>query len=183
MLYFVDDNQLTTGFVNFGMDVFLDDNSEENALQILVEVYGWNDGEVAPSLSAGGPTANDPNYNLTDLGDAVTVLQTQVLATSVDDATWQTSALGRVDVGDGYDNYAWRVGVLGGTNGDSFAFDNITATSGVAPPMITAFDRAANGDVIIDFTSGGNVDVYRSCLLYTSPSPRDQRGSRMPSSA
>ena len=24
---------------------------------------------------------------------------------------------------------------------------------------------------------------YNSCLLYTSPSPRDQRGSRMPSSA
>ena len=24
---------------------------------------------------------------------------------------------------------------------------------------------------------------YQSCLLYTSPSPRDQRGSRMPSSA
>ena len=24
---------------------------------------------------------------------------------------------------------------------------------------------------------------YRPCLLYTSPSPRDQRGSRMPSSA
>jgi len=27
-----------------------------------------------------------------------------------------------------------------------------------------------------------NVDLY-ACLLYTSPSPRDQRGSRMPSSA
>ena len=26
-------------------------------------------------------------------------------------------------------------------------------------------------------------DYSRSCLLYTSPSPRDQRGSRMPSSA
>ena len=24
---------------------------------------------------------------------------------------------------------------------------------------------------------------YNNCLLYTSPSPRDQRGSRMPSSA
>ena len=24
---------------------------------------------------------------------------------------------------------------------------------------------------------------YKACLLYTSPSPRDQRGSRMPSSA
>ena len=27
------------------------------------------------------------------------------------------------------------------------------------------------------------VDDVRVCLLYTSPSPRDQRGSRMPSSA
>ena len=26
-------------------------------------------------------------------------------------------------------------------------------------------------------------NVYMDCLLYTSPSPRDQRGSRMPSSA
>ena len=26
-------------------------------------------------------------------------------------------------------------------------------------------------------------ELQRSCLLYTSPSPRDQRGSRMPSSA
>ena len=26
-------------------------------------------------------------------------------------------------------------------------------------------------------------DQYAICLLYTSPSPRDQRGSRMPSSA
>ena len=30
----------------------------------------------------------------------------------------------------------------------------------------------------------GNVQgVLQGCLLYTSPSPRDQRGSRMPSSA
>ena len=28
-----------------------------------------------------------------------------------------------------------------------------------------------------------DVKKYDSCLLYTSPSPRDQRGSRMPSSA
>ena len=28
-----------------------------------------------------------------------------------------------------------------------------------------------------------DMDDYDSCLLYTSPSPRDQRGSRMPSSA
>ena len=27
------------------------------------------------------------------------------------------------------------------------------------------------------------IEDFKSCLLYTSPSPRDQRGSRMPSSA
>ena len=27
------------------------------------------------------------------------------------------------------------------------------------------------------------IDALETCLLYTSPSPRDQRGSRMPSSA
>ena len=32
-------------------------------------------------------------------------------------------------------------------------------------------------------TLEGTVDVGEGCLLYTSPSPRDQRGSRMPSSA
>ena len=39
-----------------------------------------------------------------------------------------------------------------------------------------------------DVSCGGheiaqNEDLTWSCLLYTSPSPRDQRGSRMPSSA
>ena len=30
---------------------------------------------------------------------------------------------------------------------------------------------------------GKDYEYARACLLYTSPSPRDQRGSRMPSSA
>ena len=29
----------------------------------------------------------------------------------------------------------------------------------------------------------GEQELFSICLLYTSPSPRDQRGSRMPSSA
>jgi len=28
-----------------------------------------------------------------------------------------------------------------------------------------------------------SAEIKKTCLLYTSPSPRDQRGSRMPSSA
>ena len=41
---------------------------------------------------------------------------------------------------------------------------------------LTAFDGETNpGDDFYQYANG--------CLLYTSPSPRDQRGSRMPSSA
>ena len=38
---------------------------------------------------------------------------------------------------------------------------------------------------LVDATKarGHEVRVFDTCLLYTSPSPRDQRGSRMPSSA
>ena len=34
----------------------------------------------------------------------------------------------------------------------------------------------------VDIWAAG-ILLYKFCLLYTSPSPRDQRGSRMPSSA
>ena len=54
--------------------------------------------------------------------------------------------------------------------------------------------ESITGDLWVDtdqqqlylFTGSGWILVgpqYSSCLLYTSPSPRDQRGSRMPSSA
>ena len=38
-------------------------------------------------------------------------------------------------------------------------------------------------DHVAVFDKGQFHNVVLSCLLYTSPSPRDQRGSRMPSSA
>ena len=43
--------------------------------------------------------------------------------------------------------------------------------------MVIAEDRATAKD------AADLIDVDYDCLLYTSPSPRDQRGSRMPSSA
>ena len=47
-------------------------------------------------------------------------------------------------------------------------------------------ERKSNNAQIMETTSRESVsvnDLYLHCLLYTSPSPRDQRGSRMPSSA
>ena len=48
-------------------------------------------------------------------------------------------------------------------------------------------NEAIDGDDLLDEeegASGGKKKlIILICLLYTSPSPRDQRGSRMPSSA
>ena len=51
--------------------------------------------------------------------------------------------------------------------------------------------KSFTGEDCIEITTHGGVVIVNqlldallaSCLLYTSPSPRDQRGSRMPSSA
>ena len=42
--------------------------------------------------------------------------------------------------------------------------------------------RIATQGVVRLLVNRTNLHIY-ACLLYTSPSPRDQRGSRMPSSA
>ena len=52
---------------------------------------------------------------------------------------------------------------------------------------VIKLDGASAGSVELGddiFGLDPRVDIlHRVCLLYTSPSPRDQRGSRMPSSA
>ena len=52
-------------------------------------------------------------------------------------------------------------------------------------PAILINDAVLTGKSQNEFTTdfNGFVTLFGGCLLYTSPSPRDQRGSRMPSSA
>ena len=51
-------------------------------------------------------------------------------------------------------------------------------------PKLDVFDTLRLAQVSKSYNDAvWSVDGVRSCLLYTSPSPRDQRGSRMPSSA
>ena len=63
----------------------------------------------------------------------------------------------------------------------------ITAISPGAEPTSDAVEAAVVTAGMIDASARihvGSLSVEQSsCLLYTSPSPRDQRGSRMPSSA
>ena len=66
-------------------------------------------------------------------------------------------------------------------DGYTFTLESIGATSPVE------ISGAFTGTQFVDFVGGGHFyyaqQQFNTCLLYTSPSPRDQRGSRMPSSA
>ena len=69
------------------------------------------------------------------------------------------------------------------TNGSEVA----QVVLGVPFIHLTAVSEAVAGKNGIEIAAQNCSDkdsgAYTGCLLYTSPSPRDQRGSRMPSSA
>ena len=50
-------------------------------------------------------------------------------------------------------------------------------------PFTAKLIQKSGADVLPIFFPGSNSRIYQICLLYTSPSPRDKRQSRMPSSA
>ena len=69
-------------------------------------------------------------------------------------------------------------------------FDNCTRENKnrfLFPYLQSIVQMSIFDEIILGFSPVGNthedIDQSFSCLLYTSPSPRDQRGSRMPSSA
>ena len=49
--------------------------------------------------------------------------------------------------------------------------------------LVTGGSRGIGAMIAEGFVKNGVKTYITSCLLYTSPSPRDQRGARMPSSA
>ena len=68
---------------------------------------------------------------------------------------------------------------LGGTVGYSIRFEDCTSKD-------TKIKYMTDGVMLRESLTEHDLDRYSAiilCLLYTSPSPRDQRGSRMPSSA
>ena len=70
--------------------------------------------------------------------------------------------------------------------------DNTVYRMGLAPTRRAARQLVSHKHILVNGVVSnvpsmsmrpGDVVAVRGCLLYTSPSPRDQRGSRMPSSA
>ena len=63
------------------------------------------------------------------------------------------------------------------------AMDEITERLVAAQEAAIAAVASATDDALTAANENSMKERFTTCLLYTSPSPRDQRGSRMPSSA
>ena len=74
----------------------------------------------------------------------------------------------------------WNSGTFQGSHRDA----NINLMRpGQTQDVTLGFENYGDTDVMLRFTPTAFEPLEHTCLLYTSPSPRDQRGSRMPSSA
>ena len=62
------------------------------------------------------------------------------------------------------------------------SIDAVRSTVAVALQQANVFTGSIRRNIAMGNPAATESDII-SCLLYTSPSPRDQRGSRMPSSA
>ena len=76
------------------------------------------------------------------------------------------------------------LGILDGvtTNPSLMAKEGITGTKNVKAHY-KKIAKLVDGDVSAEVISTDFEGIIKDCLLYTSPSPRDKRQSRMPSSA
>ena len=96
------------------------------------------------------------------------------------DFAYEGSADGRIGT------LVWEDHNADGTNVGPAGPDGVVGTDDDENPIAGVkvdlyWDRNSNG--VRDFDDPLFGSLITSCLLYTSPSPRDQRGSRMPSSA
>ena len=152
--------------ISLSLIVFLFSLFGTTALAMPTEVNVYGDREFDALGSSGSYLPGDLN------GDTIP----DIITTS-----------GFADSADGSLGFVGLVRAISGADGTTLfssygdrAFDGLGFSGSFLPGDL-------NGDTIPDIVvtaeGAASADGSMSCLLYTSPSPRDQRGSRMPSSA
>ena len=127
------------------------------------------------------------NFDITDIAGGVGTIEAdlvvRVLNTGINGGDTILTPTGLTVDGHGV-TFASSDGLDG--YGGSFASLHEEMTFTARVPEITVVKGVRNdtdGDTAFAPSADGDAGDRMRCLLYTSPSPRDQRGSRMPSSA
>ena len=165
-------------------------NGEANGVATVTPTGGnggysflWDNGEMtatATALNAGPHTVT-----VTDSKGCLTSCQVDIAEPSILTCNAAQDEPVRCN---GEANGVATVTSTGGNGGYSFLWDNgeMTATAtalNAGPHTVTVTDsKGCLTSCQVDIAEPP-VLTCNACLLYTSPSPRDQRGSRMPSSA
>ena len=80
-------------------------------------------------------------------------------------------------------NYGYWIGGAHSSVAERLDFSNDTAPFQARMYLLRANLSPSNSNYMNQSVASPSTAYLWFCLLYTSPSPRDQRGSRMPSSA
>ena len=143
-------------------------------------------GSVAALLSKVVPGMADSSRTITEYGQTLRGRNMLLLVDGIPINTNRDSSrnLATISLGS-----IQRVEVLRGSS----AIYGAGATGGVVAITTRPAGGAPYAETTVSLNSslsklradsiGAEINHFLSCLLYTSPSPRDQRGSRMPSSA
>ena len=128
---------------------------------------------------------NDSRFPSTPLGNKLSIVSRLIRSGAASRAYYTVQP--------GYDTHSGQLGqharLLGDLSSSVKAFVDDLKLAGINKQVVimaySEFGRrvAENRSQGTDHGTAGPVFVVGNCLLYTSPSPRDQRGSRMPSSA
>ena len=137
---------------------------------------------IFPALAQGrwdmvvsGVTITEERDKIVDFSDPYIIVQQGVLmrVEDVGKVTIDTFKSGQMKLGS-------QTGTTNADLGMKLVGRNNMALYDAFSAAVVALQNGDVGGVIIDSTSAA---AYERCLLYTSPSPRDQVVSRMPSSA
>ena len=137
-------------------------------MDVLFSVSPVNDAPVIKTWDRQNNTVIEANNgSIPQVPWAITLIEDDTNAANL---TYNLSAV-KTDVDHEMDDLVWTVEAV-----DQCVYTNYFSTSIVGDELVF--------DLIPDATTNAkDWEIDYLCLLYTSPSPRDQRGSRMPSSA
>ena len=163
--------------------------AQTNIIQVVADDLGWTDLSTGlTNLGNGSPYYQTPNIDsLAANGMSFTSFYAQPSCAPTRAAllTGQYAPRNGLHTVGQLNDGGDATLLIGPTDGTSIKTEAITIgetlqAAGYVTAHIGKFHSTARSN---DIVNNHGFDFNIGCLLYTSPSPRDQRGSRMPSSA